>query len=79
MKMNDKKILIEDLRLINTCTDEELEATADYLLTNHQQRVYNYLDDEQNRGLAFHICGYDGDCQQKFIENIKFTHNVNVF
>ncbi|MEB2860586.1 hypothetical protein SJH87_07850 [Staphylococcus sp. GCP4] len=77
--MNDKKILIEDLRLINTCTDEELEATADYLLTNHQQRVYNYLNDEQNRGLAFHICGYDGNSQQKFIENIKVSNNVNVF
>lgn len=77
--MNDKKILIEDLRLINTCTDEELEVAAEYLLTRYPQRVGNYLDDENNLGLAYHICGYDGKCQQKFIEDIKFTHNVNVF
>lgn len=77
--MNDKKILIEDLRLINTCTDEELEVAAEYLLTRYPQRVGNYLDDENNLGLVYHICGYDGDRQQKFIEDIKFTHNVNVF
>lgn len=51
--MNDKKILIEDLILINTCTDEELEETADYLLTNHQQRVYNYLTDEKTEASLF--------------------------
>lgn len=77
--MNDKKLLIEDLRLINTCTDAELDVAADYLLTRYPQRVGNYLDDEENRGLAYHICGYDGKCQQKFIEDFKFTHNVNVF
>ncbi|WP_310117279.1 hypothetical protein [Staphylococcus epidermidis] len=65
--------------MINTCTDEELEVAAEYLLTRYPQRVVNYLDDENNLGLAYHICGYDGDRQQKFIEDIKFTHNVNVF
>ncbi|WP_256102282.1 hypothetical protein [Staphylococcus haemolyticus] len=56
-----------------------MEVAADYLLTRYPQRVGNYLDDENNLGLAYHICGYDGECQQKFIKNFKFTHNVNVF
>lgn len=77
--MENKKLLTKDLRLINTCSDIELELAADYLLTKYPQRVDNYLHDENNRGLAYHICGYDGKCQQKFIENFKFTHNVNVF
>lgn len=77
--MRNKELLIKDLKVINSCTDAELEVAADYLLTRYPQRVGNYLDDENNLGLAYHICGYDGKCQQKFIEDIKFTHNVNVF
>ncbi|MCG1579476.1 hypothetical protein [Rheinheimera tilapiae] len=77
--MTEKQLLIEDLKLINSCTDEEIEVAAEYLLTRYPQRVSNYLDDENNLALAYHICGYDGKCQQKFIEDIKFTHNVNVF
>ncbi|PAK69866.1 hypothetical protein [Staphylococcus haemolyticus] len=77
--MRNKELLIKDLKVINSCTGEELEVAAEYLLTKHPQRVDNYLHDENNRGLAYHICGYDGKCQQKFIKDIKFTHNVNVF
>ena len=77
--MRNKELLIKDLKVINSCTDGELEEAAEYLLKVYPNAVDNYLHDDTNTGLAYHICGYDGKCQQKFIEDFMFTHNVNVF
>lgn len=77
--MDKRNLLIDDLNLINTCTNKELKDAVDYLLVRYPNEVDQYLIDDKNLGLAYYVCGYDGDCQQKFIEDIKLSYNVNVF
>lgn len=60
----------------------DLSLFIDWIENNrHTQKVINFLnqDDDQNNGLAFFFCGYDGNAQQKFIDDIKYQFNINVF
>ncbi|HHP6033032.1 TPA: hypothetical protein ACSEHU_001753 [Streptococcus pyogenes] len=78
--MNNKKLLIEDLKLLNSkCHEAKLVVAAEYLLKAYPNAVDRYLHDDTNYGLAYHVCGTDGDAQKAFISRIGFTHEITVF
>lgn len=79
--MNNKQLLLENLKIYNPCKDLGiLKEVAVFLLKEYPAKTNKYLyDEENNYGLAFHICGYDGDAQQIFIDYIKNNYDVTVF
>lgn len=52
---------------------DKVEATAKDLIDLVQEQI---ADTENNYGLAFYACGYDGEAQQRFVQ--QFT-DVTVF
>lgn len=55
---------------------EKVEATAEDLIDLVQEQI---ADTENNYGLAFYACGYDGRAQTDFIKYYADEYGVDVF
>lgn len=56
----------------------DVEEAIDYLLINHYNEVVEYVESEDNYGLTFYICGYDGQAQNAFHEYMQEQFYVEV-
>ena len=72
-----------DMVVVETTETWSNPLSSDYdmmimFLKNNRETLENYFDDENNYGISFYECGYNGTAQQEFIQGWA-DNNVKVF
>ena len=73
-----------DMVVVETTANWSNPLSSDYdmmklFLKNNKETLENYFnDDENNYGIAFYECGYNGTAQQEFVQD-WLDNNVKVF
>ena len=77
--MTIKNELVELLKMNTSNHEGDFESLADFLLENHIESVENFINEDENNGLLFELCGFDGHAQNQYFNFFVDMFGVEVF